>query len=82
MCLSRVADAAQRIKNTGATKRSIPLHRGVETRDVKAPPACAAKQARSFIQMSKRIAQADLPAVAQSWHDLCVSITPSSFYPL
>lgn len=45
-----------------------------------APPACAAKASkrseasRRFAKPSiaKRIAQADLPAVAQSWQDLCL----------
>ena len=45
-----------------------------------APPACAAKHTRSLSTrginnnnpLLKRIAQADLPAVAQSWQNLCV----------
>jgi len=39
------------------------------------PPACAAKASkRSFsMTIAKRIAQADLPAVAQSWQDLCLA---------
>ena len=64
-----VADAATRIKATGA-KRAL----GLEPRAAAvAPPACVAKQARSdFPELAKRIAQTDLPAVAQSWNSLCV----------
>jgi hypothetical protein len=41
------------------------------------PPACAAKQKRAVsftfrTPIAKRIAQADLPAVAQSWQNLCL----------
>jgi hypothetical protein len=39
-----------------------------------APPACVAQQKRgisSSLTIKKRIAQPDLPAVAQSWQDLC-----------
>lgn len=44
-----------------------------------APPACAATTKRAFTtgagagSLLKRIAQTDLPAVAQSWQDLCVA---------
>lgn len=39
-----------------------------------APAACANKKRAFTIPLkAKRIAQADLPALAQSWHDLCVS---------
>jgi hypothetical protein len=41
-----------------------------------APPACLAKQKRALnpinALLTKRIAQPDLPAVAQSWQDLCL----------
>jgi len=42
-----------------------------------APPSCAAKTKRAVAftfhtRISKRIAQADLPAVAQSWQNLCL----------
>jgi len=44
---------------------------------VDAPPACAAKATkRSAVyagSIAKRIAQADLPAVAQSWQTLCLA---------
>jgi len=40
-----------------------------------APPACSSKATRREVSyagsIAKRIAQADLPAVAQSWQDLC-----------
>jgi len=40
------------------------------------PPACAAKKQKRNVSpnmsIAKRIAQADLPAVAQSWQDLCL----------
>ncbi|KAI0054017.1 hypothetical protein FA95DRAFT_1551808 [Auriscalpium vulgare] len=69
------ADAAQRIKNTGVTG-GIAGKRDIETRAT-APPACAAKKARrsyldkNVLSISKRIAQSDLGAVAQSWQTLC-----------
>lgn len=40
-----------------------------------APPACAARTKRDDFgsdSIAKRIAQDDLPAVAQSWQDLCL----------
>jgi hypothetical protein len=63
------ADAATRIKNTGAKRTSLEL----AARDAVAPPACKSKGKRGISRrISKRIAQADLPAVAQSWQDLCL----------
>jgi len=44
------------------------------SRAATAPPACAKKGKRAPISsgsIAKRIAQSDLPAVAQSWQDLC-----------
>ncbi|KAK7693777.1 hypothetical protein QCA50_003349 [Cerrena zonata] len=71
------ADAAARIANTGATG-GIVGKRSLEARAT-APPACAAKakrsdrlSRRSESAISKRIAQNDLGAVAQSWQDLCL----------
>lgn len=48
------------------------------SRDAKAPPACAAKAKRSIqrspaTSIAKRIAQSDLPAVAASWQKLCLA---------
>jgi len=61
-----------------------PVHKtAIETRAAKAPAACEAKK-RSLndgshrrsrvraVSLAKRIAQSDLPAVAQSWQDLCL----------
>ncbi|KZT40865.1 hypothetical protein SISSUDRAFT_1059913 [Sistotremastrum suecicum HHB10207 ss-3] len=68
----RVADAKQRIANTGAKggltgKR---VKRGTPT----APPACKNKGKRSFLELAfgKRIAQSDLGDVAESWQKLCL----------
>jgi len=60
-----------------ASTSAIPTHYNSElvARAAKAPPACAAKGKRDVIgsgSIAKRIAQADLPAVAQSWQDLCL----------
>jgi len=68
------ADAATRIATSGATggisgKREAPEKRATAV----SPPACAAKGKRDTIMtIAKRIAQTDLPAVAQSWQDLCL----------
>ncbi|KAF8586542.1 hypothetical protein K439DRAFT_944356 [Ramaria rubella] len=45
-------------------------------RDATAPPACAALSRRSLttshnVTLSRRIAQSDLPSIAQQWQDLC-----------
>jgi len=63
------SDAATRIANTGAKRTTLEL----ASRDAVAPPACKSKKKRGTnVTIAKRIAQADLPAVAQSWQDLCL----------
>jgi len=64
-----VADAATRIDNTGAKRTTLEI----AAREAVAPPACGNKRRRSLsIRIAKRIAQSDLPDVAQSWQDLCL----------
>jgi hypothetical protein len=71
-------DAAARISATGATggltgKREI-AEPAIWSRDVTAPPACAAKQTKRAYTtgaLVKRIAQTDLVQVATSWQTLC-----------
>ncbi|KAI0261333.1 hypothetical protein BC834DRAFT_896222 [Gloeopeniophorella convolvens] len=69
------ADAEARIAATGATG-GLFGKRDLETRAT-APAACEAKSKRAettpaSVALLRRIAQADLPAVAQSWQDLCL----------
>ncbi|EPQ58291.1 hypothetical protein GLOTRDRAFT_137034 [Gloeophyllum trabeum ATCC 11539] len=65
------ADAVTRIAATGASGGLT--GRSLEARQATAPPACAAKAKRSTdMELVRRIAQSDLPAVAQSWQDLCL----------
>ncbi|THG98693.1 hypothetical protein EW026_g3543 [Hermanssonia centrifuga] len=73
------ADAAARIAATGATGGLS--GRSLEARDAVAPPACAAKATKrsefskrfdGVPSIAKRIAQTDLPALAQSWQNLCI----------
>jgi hypothetical protein len=70
-----IADAEARIANTGAAG-GINGKRSLEARQAVAPPACAAKgttkrSTSPGLSIAKRIAQEDLPQVAQSWQDLC-----------
>lgn len=71
------ADAIQRIANTGATG-GLAGKRELTARDATAPAACASKRRRDLSTRSpggiaKRIAQTDLPQVAQQWQDLCLA---------
>ncbi|KZT40831.1 hypothetical protein SISSUDRAFT_1059885 [Sistotremastrum suecicum HHB10207 ss-3] len=68
-----IDDATTRIANTGATGGLTGSASKKRQATPTAPPACAAKTKRSFADLifTKRIAQQDLPAVAQSWQTLC-----------
>ncbi|KIM87255.1 hypothetical protein PILCRDRAFT_4440 [Piloderma croceum F 1598] len=63
------ADDSACLSATGAKRTTLELaHRAVT-----APPACKSTNKRSTgISIAKRIGQIDLPAVAQSWQDLCL----------
>ncbi|KAI0062317.1 hypothetical protein BV25DRAFT_1838487 [Artomyces pyxidatus] len=68
-----VADAGTRVADTG-------VKGGLDGRSLleraTAPPACAAKAKRTPVEpltIAKRIAQSDLPAVAESWQKLCLA---------
>lgn len=69
------ADATTRISNTGATGGLFGKREASPEKRATGPPACEKGKKRSVtpaLSISKRIAQADLPAVAQSWQDLCL----------
>jgi len=72
------ADAVQRIANTGATG-GLAGKRELVSRDATGPPACEASKrrrdlsTRSTSGIAKRIAQTDLPQVAQQWQNLCLA---------
>ncbi|KAL7283596.1 hypothetical protein ACG7TL_003031 [Trametes sanguinea] len=72
------ADAQARIAATGASGGLFGRSESeLEARAAKAPAACKAKKREDFTERSeeaalvRRIAQSDLPAVANSWAQLC-----------
>jgi len=70
------ASAIPTYDSAGIVSRDLNVPSELFARAATAPPACAAKGKKRAVPVSgsiaKRIAQEDLPAVAQSWQDLCV----------